>query len=394
MGGAGSDGDPAADRQGRARVTDSVALETREPEVIIRLMLTFDQAADLFLGCAAFTDRAEDSYRRTYDRFSQRLPRGQDVSKVTTDDIRRYLGTRRHLAAGTIAGEESHLASLFRWLYFDGKIVKNPMDRISRTKRKRPEDLEVVTVDTTGVKLILAAGTTWTERLAPAMPAYLGPRRRAVASARLTDIDRTDPENWRMRFREKGDSIIWKPVPGELANLIRAAEADGAYERYDYVVPPEGYLQRTGPGVVRDDRVIWRVIKRVADRAGVECHVHALRAAFACFYDETFPGDVLALRDLMGHKSVKTTELYLRRRDKEAGMRRVRNLSWGVALEGDRVAARNPQFADGTFESSPVMGAGGFEPPYRDSQADSEGNSQHRLLEDLDGQIGVKGRVG
>jgi integrase len=91
-----------------------------------------------------------------------------------------------------------------------------------------------------------------------------------VSQLRLRDYDTVRA---RIRFREKGGKVIWKPVPKELAEMLSAAMADGAIkEPDDYLVPPEGYLQRAGG---RDDRVIWRVVKRVADRAGVDVTVHA-----------------------------------------------------------------------------------------------------------------------
>ncbi len=347
----------------------AVAFHDEPTEVIIRPMLTFDRAADDHLDdCARqqWSPRTLTTYRRTYREFGDRLPVDLDVSKITTDDVRRYLRTKMHLASGTISGHECHLESLFKSLYLAGKIRRNPMDGLPRTKRKRPEDLEVVTVDPDGVRALLTAGRTWPERLAPAVPAYIGPRRRAIASARLSDLDRREG-GWLLRFREKGGKIQWKPVPDELAVLIAAAERDGAYEVYDYIVPPEGTLVRAG---IRDDRVIWRIIRRLATRVGIDCHVHALRAAFACFYEETNRGDLLALRDLMGHTSVKTTELYLRRRDKAAGMEAVRTLSWGVDPETSQTAGI-------TLASSLAMGAGGFEPPSLDSALLERVRRQH-----------------
>lgn len=121
------------------------ALETtvdlRPVEVVVRPMLTFDRAADDFLGdCArrGFKPRTLTTYRRTYNLFGDRLPVDVDVSKITTDDIRRFLNAFGRLAPGTIAGFESHLASLFRHLYLDGKITRDPTDRLVRTKRRRP----------------------------------------------------------------------------------------------------------------------------------------------------------------------------------------------------------------------------------------------------------------
>jgi len=71
----------------------------------------------------------------------------------------------------------------------------------------------------------------------------------------------------------------------------------------------------------------------------------ALRAAFAVYYLERFPGDVEALKELMGHRSIATTRVYLRKLDKQAAMERVRPLSWGVALTGDTAPDGNPQIA-------------------------------------------------
>jgi integrase len=344
-------------------------------------MLTPDRAIDDFLGdCRRrrWSERSIRSYSYTLYEFADRLPVDLDVSKISTDDVRRYLATKAHLAPGTVANHEAHVASWLRWLYRDRKIASNPIDRLERTRRIPAADLDVISVDPAGVRKILAAGHTWTERLAPAVPAYLGPRRHAVASLRVSvDYDR---ERLLMRFREKGSKVIWKPVPDELARLIEAAEADGAYERYDYLVPPEGYLQRSGD---RDDRVIWRVVRRVAARAGVDSHVHALRAAFACFYLERNPGDLEGLKELMGHRTLKTTEIYLRKLDKQTAMERVRDLSWGVSNLGDEEAAGFPQRAEIPYASSAGVGAGGFEPPSDDTPDVERAGGTQAALEPL-----------
>ena len=95
----------------------------------------------------------------------------------------------------------------------------------------------------------------------------------------------------------------------------------------------------------------------------MQAHVHALRAAFAVFYLECHPGDVEALKELMGHHSIATTQVYLRKLDRAQAMDRVRDLSWGVSLSDNDDASRNPQIADFQLASSLGVGAGGFEPP-------------------------------
>lgn len=304
-----------------------VELDMRPPEVIVRPMLTFDRAADDFLDdCARlqWSPRTIVTYGRTYRLFGDELPREYDVAKIVTDDIRRFLGRRRHLALGTVAGMESHLASLFKSLYMANppKIARNPMDSLPRTRRKAPEDLDVTIVSSDDVRRLLKAAETWPERLAVGILAYLGPRRRAVALLRLSDYDQ---KGERMRFREKGGKIIWKPIPLELTVTLQSAIRAGVYENEDYLVPAEGYLVRKGD---RDDRVIWRLVKKVAARAGVETDVHALRRAFAVAYLEANPRDTESLRLLMGHRNIATTQRYWSALDRDRAMEQVRTLSW------------------------------------------------------------------
>jgi site-specific recombinase XerD len=337
-----------------------VTVDLREPDVIVRVMLTSYRAIDDFLGdCArrGYSQRTLTTYRRILDQFADRLPDDYDVAKITTDDCRRYLSSRSHLSRGTVAHTEAVLSSWLRWMYQERKIGRNPLDRLPRTRRVPAADLEVTTVSADDVRRLILHAASWAEKLTIGVLVYLGPRRRAVARLRLADYDRA---RGRIRFREKGAKTIWKPVPDELDQLLEAAIAAGVYADTDYLIPPEGPLSRRGD---RDDRVIWRIVKRVADRAGIDAHVHALRAAFAVYYLEANPGDVEALKELMGHKSIATTQVYLRKLDRQTAMERVRPLSWGVALEGDKVAARNTEFPVNALASSPVMGAGGFEPP-------------------------------
>lgn len=306
-------------------------------------MLTLDQAADDFLGdCArrGFRPRTITTYRRTYDQLSDRLPQDLDVAKITTDDLRRYLNSRNHLAKGTLAGIESHLASLFKWLVVEGKIAKDPMAPLHRTRRLPSEDLDVTTVSTDEVKRMLFAATGWPERICMGVLVYTGVRRHAASELRLADYDRA---RGRLRFVEKGGKTIWKPVPDELDSLLEAAIAAGVYEDEPYLIP--NLASRVRKDGSRDDRFIWDIVKTVAARAGVEAHVHALRAAFAVFYLETHERDTLALQSLMGHRKADTTAIYLRKLDRQKEMERVRDLSWGVAMSDNVRQPSTPQIA-------------------------------------------------
>lgn len=342
-------------------------LPPEDANVVIVHMLTTSRAVDLYLGDLTRRSRSEsgrtaDSYRRVLYKFIDGLRPDEDVTALTPDDCRRFLDRYNKRKPGTQATNYAILNSFLEWLYRQQRIKRNPLDHVPRPRRIPAEDLDVTTVSTADVARLLAVAQGDTERLAVAIPAYMGPRRHATAMLRLTDYDQP---RGRIRFREKGGKTIWKPVPAELAVMIDAAIATGAIPEPDgYLVPPEGKLTRQGD---RDDRVIWRVVKRVAGRAGIEAHVHALRAAFAVFYLEQGLGPITSLQDLMGHASIRTTQDYLRRMDKEAGMESVRGLSWGGVPTGNLDDALSAQIAGLRKASSDGMGAGGFEPPSADN---------------------------
>lgn len=360
---------------------DAFEMPDDDRRFIVRPMITTSQATDLFLGDLVrrgYSDRTVETYRRLLDKFCDRFPNDQDVSKVTIDDCRRFLDTYnrktikkgetpRPVSAGTRAHVYSVLSSFFGWLYKGDKIKRNPLDRLERPRRLRAQDLNVVSVTREDVQKMLEAAKPGAERLAVYLAVCTGARRRALARLRLSDYNRATKK---IRFQEKGGKTIEKALTWELVNVLEAAIADGTIQQPDgYLIPAQGGLSRVDG---RDDRVVWRLVKDVAARAGVEAHVHALRAAFACFYLEQHPGDTEALKELLGHASIATTEIYLRKLDKGAAMERVRTLSWS----DNGMVGASPQIADELLASLPVVGAGGFEPPSNDSRASKRTGSQ------------------
>jgi integrase len=136
-----------------------------------------------------------------------------------------------------------------------------------------------------------------------------------------------------MRFKEKGGKVIWKPVPDELrATLDAAIEAGAIVKPTDFLVPPAPYAFYSEAVLAgkaeRDDRCIWEIVRSIGAKAGVRTHVHALRAAFAVFYLERNPADLKGLQEILGHSSIATTAIYLRKLEKATAMEPVRGLSW------------------------------------------------------------------
>ena len=285
-------------------------------------------AIDAYIGELARRGRTANTRRKYqellwhFDTFTH----PKDCDEVTVDDCRRFLDQWRDAAPATLAAYVSILRGFFEFLVDETVLERSPMERIKRPPRPRPEDTEVVTVSSGDVQRLLAACRTWQEFLCLAVLAYVGPRRTAAARARRRDVDL---ERGLIRFLEKGGKVIWKPLPDELALILREAEEQGVWlSGEEYLIPN----RRRHRSRERSAKVIYDTVLKVAARARVRVHPHALRAAFAVEFDEQQPGRIDSLKELLGHTRVETTWVYLRRKDKARAMEPVRGLSWSGSV--------------------------------------------------------------
>jgi integrase len=315
--------------------------------------LRLDRAIDRYVGDLARqgkSARTLDDYRRKLTLLCgpKEITDPPDVTTVSSDDCRAHLDRWRDSAPGTRYHSWSVLSGFFKWLYRAEMIDENPMLRVEAPKRQASEDLDVVSVTGGDVRRMFDICETWGELLCISTLAYLGPRRGAVAKLRWRDVDL---ERGRIRFKEKGGKTIYKPIPDEFAQLLRAAVATGEVDSAptDYVVAMQRKQKHSRD---RDDRVISRLVKKLGARAGVEVTPHSLRAAFAVQFLETHPGELEALQRLMGHSKIETTQIYLRRLDTERQMETVKDLTWG-----------------NRFDATAVEAPSGFEPLYEALQA-------------------------
>lgn len=288
-------------------------------------------AIDLYIGELARRGRSpatRASYERLLFDFADELGRERQVDEVTTDDCRRFLDRWTDSSPSTLASGVSLIRRFFEFLVEDGKLEVNPAARLKRPRRKRPEDLAVVSITTEQVAKMLAACEDWQELLCIASAAFVGARRAALARARRGDVDL---ERRTIRLLEKGGKVASKRIPDEYVALVRAAEENGVWTgAKDYLIPNR--RPASVRGRERSDKVIWDTVKRVAARVGIEAHVHAFRAAYAVQFDEQHPDQVVALKELMGHTYLETTLVYLRRKNKARAMEAVSDLSFGASI--------------------------------------------------------------
>lgn len=296
-----------------------------------KAQLSLDHATDLWIGELARQGKSPNTrrkYRETLDPFCETYEH-LAPGEITADHCRRFLDRWSNHAPSTLALHVTVIRRFFAFLDDEGIVARSPAERLRRPRRPRAEDIDVVSVSAGDVSRMFDACETWQELLCLAVIVYMGIRRGAAARVRLGDVDF---DNGTIRFREKGAKAIVKPMPDELAAILKAARTQGVWESADDYLIPNRRRSTVRTRGERGHKVIYETIVKVARRAGVRSHVHALRAAFAVQFDEAHPDQLVALKELLGHARIETTMVYLRRKDKARSMETVRDLSWGSSV--------------------------------------------------------------
>ena len=81
------------------------------------------------------SERTLKNYRYNLEMFAERM--NKSAAKITTDDIRGYIGylaENRHLAETSLQTHINTLRAFFGWLHIEEKIKKNPMAKIKSLK--------------------------------------------------------------------------------------------------------------------------------------------------------------------------------------------------------------------------------------------------------------------
>jgi len=256
---------------------------------------------------------------------------GKLPTEIETGSLDEFLDRWGTCSASTLCVYISCLHGFFGYLCDEGITDHDPARRIRRPRRLRPEVIDVISVSRRQVEALRAACQTVQEYICIMVLTFLGTRRTAASRIRVRDVD------WdvaTVKVREKGKKVAVLPIPPYLFAVLLEARDLGVWSsESDYLIPSP----RSPRNTERSPKVIYNTVKKVAARAGVECHPHALRAAFAVQVDEEFPGLTDELRQFMNHDHTDTTRVYLRRKDRASALERIRPLSWGLELRPSSV---------------------------------------------------------
>ena len=236
----------------------------------------------------------------------------KSVVQATHMDLREFIAhlRKQELNTRTIARKISTLKQFYKFLIRENKIQKDPADLLSvvqKTKRL-PKHLTIEEI----FRLIASAeGKNEAEirdRALLEMWYATGARVSELANLKLGQID----------FNEKMVRILGK---GSKERLVPLSEDSVVWAKRYHEIRHEWlrqndlketkifFLTRLGKSFSRQG--IWKLVKKYAKRANIPRKVwpHMIRHSFATHVLRG-GADLRAVQELLGHKSISTTEVY------------------------------------------------------------------------------------
>jgi hypothetical protein len=210
------------------------------------------------------------------------------------------------------------------------KVIQNAVSRVQvRAERQENVDQLVETFVDPGISVQLentnnqilygrrGTGKTHVLKVVEKSAGANGLRRAEVVACRWADFDMV---RGRLRVFRKGQNWYWLPLAPDVVSELRASARELQPELDDFVFTVyveqwvsqfERMRRQKNPKVPASDQALWRMVSRVCRRAGVrELSPHQLRHGFANRFMRESGRDVTALKGLMGHSRIDTTQAY------------------------------------------------------------------------------------
>lgn len=229
------------------------------------------------------------------------------LESVTAELIQQYIASLREreclnrkgkLSPATIQKRALAIRTFFTWAFKLKLIPSNPTApvKIPKAGRRLPKALTPAQVST-----LLGTPMSTRERAAIMLILDSGLRLSEAANLELSDLDL---ERGIAHVRHgKGDKERYVVFGDETRAALREwlNQRHASFGEQAVFTGLQGKLTPMG---------LYKMIKRVAKRAGIALHPHMLRHTFATAYLDA-GGSIVDLRDLLGHTDIKTTTIYL-----------------------------------------------------------------------------------
>lgn len=257
-----------------------------------------------------------EAYGRDLERYAQFLKgRGRaGFSDAAVDDVQKFLWAEkdRGLTATSIARELVAVRVLHRFLEAEGAIPDDVTRLVDTPKilKSLPDSLSRPEIDRLLAAPDLKTAAGIRDRACLELLYATGLRASELAKLKLGDIDF---ESRTIKVLGKGSKERVIPF-GKTAAACLIRYRDRVRSKWT-AKKPEGaaaanfFLTGRGKHLTRQE--LWSLVRRSADRAGIEksLYPHLFRHSFATHLLEN-GADLRALQEMLGHSDVTTTQIY------------------------------------------------------------------------------------
>jgi len=264
-------------------------------------------------------------YEAVFSHFSNMMPEVTTVDLLTREALIEFfkrIKTRTRIVGrdtpkvgledSTVKTYGNKLNAFFEWLVERGIILRNPLDGI---KLKYPEYNDQRALKKVEVHKIISAII-----LHPVNPLILkrdilmidllffcGLRSGEFIGLKVADLD-MGKQTLTVRA-ETSKSKRSRTMPMHPTLMIHLKDYIAERNRQNYRTENLIVSSNEDRGLSIHGLKHW--VKRLVKLSGVKFHLHRFRHSFACNLAMTNMS-IIKIRDLMGHKSIKMTEVYLR----------------------------------------------------------------------------------
>lgn len=246
------------------------------------------------------SDKTLKNYREMLGLFAERIDK--HVAKITTDDVRMYIGylsSERGLKDSSVQTHINTLRSFFSWLDVEDIIKKNPMRKIKSLKIDRLRSRRPLTPEQ--LERLRDGCRTYKEKALVEFLVSTGCRLSEAASLQAGQVD------WQAR------SAVVLGKGNKERTVYFSVRAKLMLEAYLSVRKGGDALfasSRT-PYAAMQPRAIQKALQKIGERAGEprRVHPHLLRHTFASSALNSGM-DITVIQHLLGHTDPKTTLIY------------------------------------------------------------------------------------
>lgn len=230
---------------------------------------------------------------RVITRFAEQLQK--PLLEATTGDLIAHQARFAHLAPATVNIYSRHIKAFYDWAYRRELIARNPADSmvIANVPRGRPHPTSADDLRT------IFACTRGPLRTAYTLAAFAGLRRGEICRLHRRDVELTADGRGTALVHGKGGHERLAPL---LIPVVAELNDQGAFGR--------GYVLTGRAGAPYDPERLSVESTVHLQGIGMATTLHSMRHTFATTVARATK-DPLFVRDLLGHRSVATTEIYM-----------------------------------------------------------------------------------